>query len=126
MSDNQAEEVAIGRSGANGLLAVAVIELISATVMFFVIGEATPEPIELGVAYGLVAAFFGLYLWARQNPYPALCVGLGLFLLLHGLVALVDPATIVQGILIKIIVISVLVGAIRNLRAHRQFRRMAL
>ena len=55
------EEAALGRSGANGLLAVTILELIGTTVLFFVVAKESPDPVALGFSYGFVAIFAALY-----------------------------------------------------------------
>ncbi len=60
------EEAALGRSGANGLLAVTILELIGTTVMAFVLAPAPPPAFELVFAYGFVGVFAGL-----PNPLEA-------------------------------------------------------
>lgn len=113
------EEAALGRSGANGLLAVTILELIGTTVMAFVLAPAPPPAFELAFAYGFVGVFAGLYVWARSNPYPACITGLSLFIGLHLLAAIADPSSLAQGIIIKVVVISVLGSSIRNIQRYR-------
>lgn len=114
------EEATIGRSGANALLAVTLLELVGTTVLFFVVARSDPEPFELAFAYGIVAAFAGLYVWARSNPYPACIAGLGLYITIHLLAALVDPTSLYKGILVKVIVIGLLIKSIRSIQTYRE------
>ncbi|MEZ4449767.1 MAG: hypothetical protein R3B09_09815 [Nannocystaceae bacterium] len=123
LPEAQQEEALIGQSGANALLAVAILETLGTLLYFFVLERAPVEPVTASIAFGIVAAFFGLYFWARSNAYPALITGLCLFLGIHGLNALVNPASIFQGILMKVVVLVVLVGAIRNIRQHRAVKK---
>lgn len=113
------EEAALGRSGANALLAVTILELLGTSFMFFVMAPAPPPPIEIAIAYGIVAIFAGLYVWARSSPYPACIAGLSLYILIHLLSALVEPSSLAQGIIIKVVVVLVLVGSIRNIHRYR-------
>ncbi len=117
------EEVALGRSGANGLLAVTILEFIGTTFVSFLLSNHSPDPFQLVFAYGIDAVFAGLYLWARANPYPACIVGLVLYLTIHLLAAIADPASLYHGIVVKVVVISVLAGSIRNIHNHRAARR---
>jgi len=75
-----------------------------------------------GTLVGLTLLFFGLYLWARRNPFPAAVVGLVVFLSLHLLSAIIDPITICSGILIKVIIVAVLIKAVHAGYLHRQLR----
>lgn len=113
------EEAAIGRSGANALLAVTLLELVGTSVMFFVVAPRPPEPLELAFAYGIVAVFAGLHVWARSNPYPACITGLGLYITMHALAALADPASLVRGIIVKVIVVGLLIKAITSIQRYR-------
>lgn len=86
-------------------------------------------PLVLGfegdALYGqlVVAGIFAvLAVWALRAPLIASAVGLGLFVLLHGLEAIADPATIFNGILMKLIVIGALVSAVKGGLKHRAFR----
>lgn len=113
------EEAALGRSGANALLAVTGLELVGTSFMFFVMAPAPPPPLTLGIAYGIVAMFAGLYVWARSSPYPACIAGLALYLLIQLLGVLIEPSSLAQGILVKVIVVMVLVSSIRNIHRFR-------
>jgi len=118
------EEAALGRSGANALLAVTIIELIGTTVLFFVIAKEPPDPVALVVTYGIVAVFAALYVWARSNPYPALITGLCLYIAVQLLAAIAEPSSLYQGIIVKVVVLCVLGGSIRNLRQYRAHARV--
>jgi hypothetical protein len=113
------EEAALGRSGANGLLAVTILELIGTTVIFFVVSPTAPHPVEMAFAYGIVAIFAALYVWARSNPYPACITGLCLYIAIHLLAAVGDPTSLYKGLIVKVIVIGVLVSSIRNIQRYR-------
>lgn len=63
--------------------------------------------------YGLAVILLGLYFWSRKNPLPAIVTALAVYLVLQVLNAVLDPTTIYQGILIKVIIICVLFGGVR-------------
>jgi hypothetical protein len=71
------------------------------------------------VNYVLAAIMLGLYFWGRVKPLPALVSALFVFVTVHFVAALVDPATIVQGILVKVLVIVALIGGIKAALAQR-------
>jgi hypothetical protein len=77
---------------------------------------------ENWVLWSIAGLFVALAVWAMRAPLIASIVGLSVFVLLHVGDAFVDPSTIYKGILMKIIVIAVLVGAVRNGFKHREFR----
>lgn len=113
------EEAALGRSGANALLAVTILEALGTTVVFLFVAPGDPDLFTLVFAYGIVVLFAGLYVWARSSPYPACIAGLALYITIHLLAALADPQSLIQGILVKVIVIGLLVRSIGNIRRHR-------
>jgi predicted RNA-binding Zn-ribbon protein involved in translation (DUF1610 family) len=63
--------------------------------------------------YFLALVMFGLYLWARRSPFPAMITALCVYLAVMVLSAIVDPKTLVQGIVIKIIFIGALIAGIK-------------
>ena len=63
--------------------------------------------------YFLAIVMFGLYLWARTSPFPAMITALCVYLVVIVLNAVIDPKTIIQGIIIKIIFISALIAGIK-------------
>jgi hypothetical protein len=71
---------------------------------------------------GVGVIFLALYFWARKQPLPAAIVGLVLFITYVVLLAVLNPATIAQGILMKIIVIAVLVNSIQAGVKYRQLQ----
>lgn len=64
----------------------------------------------IGFATNLVISFIYLALafWSKEKPLIALLVGLLLYITIIVISAIVEPATLVQGILWKIIIISFL------------------
>ncbi|HZN39339.1 MAG TPA: hypothetical protein VFD82_11085 [Planctomycetota bacterium] len=66
------------------------------------------------VPIGLGVVFLGLYFWARKSPIPALATALGLFVTAHAVEAVVDPAAIVRGIIVKVFCVVGLLNGIRS------------
>lgn len=129
----QSEELARQVKKASGaLLAVAVLQTFFGAVLLLMNqgGASAIRNIPLTPAafigiFGVGILFFGLYLWARRSPFPAAICGLVIFVTVHALDALADPRTILQGILVKIIVIVVLARAVSAGVKHRQLMRNA-
>lgn len=71
----------------------------------------------------LAAIFFGLAWWCTKQPFAAAMVGLILYGGLHLVATIVDPSTLFQGIVVKVIVIAILVRAVRAGITHRHFMR---
>jgi hypothetical protein len=78
------------------------------------------QPIAYVIIFSVAAAFWGLFFWARKSPLPAAIVGLVLFITLHVVDAVADPATLLQGWIVKIIVVVVLSKAISAGLQHRR------
>lgn len=66
-----------------------------------------------GTNYFLAAVMFGLYLYSRKAPFPAMVTALCVYLAVIVLNSIIDPKTIIQGIVIKIICISALIAGIK-------------
>lgn len=118
------------------LLAVAILTTLGAFVIW-ALGGAMPGPDRQGaerldsvalaitvvITLGIAGAFFGLAFWARKNPLPASIVGLCLYGTIILVNAVLAPESLVQGIIVKIIVIAALVKAIQAGTKHRQLMR---
>jgi hypothetical protein len=63
--------------------------------------------------YFLALVMFGFYVWARRSPFPAMITALCVYLAVMVLSAIVDPKTLVQGLVIKIIFIGALIAGIK-------------
>jgi len=125
----QSEELRKKAKTASGaLLAVAILQTLGALVLPALLsstGEAAREEVVvMAVILGVIAAiFYGLWLWARQSPYPAAIVGLVLLVSLWLLDALIDPTALVRGIIIKIIILVVLIRAVKAGAEHRALKK---
>jgi len=61
------------------------------------------------VVNGILAVLMGvLWLWARRAPLPAIACALALYLVVQVVSAILDPSSIMKGIVIKLIAFSVL------------------
>jgi hypothetical protein len=63
--------------------------------------------------YVLALVMLGLWWWSRRSPMPAMVSALCVFLVVIAANAIVDPATLYHGIIIKILFIAVLIAGIR-------------
>ncbi len=109
------------------LIVVAVLSVIGGVVFFFILKSGPKEvadqaPVVLAINLVLAAIYAGLAIWARVNPLPAAIVGLVLFVSVHVISAVIDPMSIAQGIIVKIIIVVVLVKAIQAGVKYRQLR----
>ena len=60
----------------------------------------------------LAVIYFGLWLWSKKNVFAAALSALIIFITVIVVSAILDPSTIIQGILIKILVIVGLMSAV--------------
>ena len=115
------------KKAAGALLAVAIIQAAFGALFVFALMPrevpAETRNIILVSVFGIAAVFFALYFWARKQPLPASIVGLILFVTVHLLDAVADPAALVRGLLMKIIIIAILVNAIQAGVKYRQLQR---
>jgi cytochrome bd-type quinol oxidase subunit 2 len=73
------------------------------------------EPLEiLALNLVLAAIMAGLWVWGKRAALPAIIAALAVFVTVHVANALVDPATIVQGLAMKIIGTVILVRGVRS------------
>ncbi len=124
----QSEELAKqSRKAFGALLLVAILQVVVGTLIILAtnspavreqLGEADVTLVAI-IVYAVGAIFLGLAFWARRSPFPAAITGLVIFVTLHLLEALANPAAICQGVIIKVVVIVVLVRAISAGARHR-------
>jgi len=71
--------------------------------------EVRREPYQILIVNLVLAAIMGgLWVWARRAPLPAIACALALFVVVQLVSAVVDPSSIVKGILIKLIALAAL------------------
>lgn len=82
------------------------------------------------ILYGIIdwtiaAVFLGLGIWSYKKAFLAMIIGLSFYCLIILLLALVDPITIIQGIIWKILVIVWLSYGISTARAEEAKQKKA-
>jgi hypothetical protein len=77
----------------------------------------------IGFQTFFAAVFVGLALWTKYKPFAALLTALLFFIGIWVLGAILDPASIFQGIVVKIIVIVLLILGIRNAKEAEELRK---
>lgn len=107
------------RSASQSLVWVAGLMVLG---QLFVFGMGGGEDVlGLVVGLGIAALFFGFWRWSKRQPLAATASALGVFVTLHVANAVLDPATIAQGLIVKIVILVVLVRGVRAgviLRSH--------
>ena len=98
--------------------AVAILYVLGGLMFFFL----TQNTMVLVVNLVLAGIQAGLWLWAKQNLLPAAVTALVLFVTVHLASAVVDPSSLFQGIIVKVIFIVVLAQTIRTALEARALR----
>lgn len=121
------------KSAATALLITAILGVIGLFFLAVLFQQAENNPNEVvdwSVAKAMLIGqslfcltFFGLWIWARSSPLPAAIVGMVIFVSIHVVTAVIDPATIIQGIIFKIIILYMLCKAIGGGLKHRELMR---
>jgi hypothetical membrane protein len=81
------------------------------------------NPLKLvmaGIIILFAAAYVALAFWTKKKPYSAILTALILFISLEVLSFLLQPASIFQGWILKIIVILLLLLGLRNAKESQQ------
>ena len=106
------------KSGRNTLLVVGGLNIIP---LFIYLSQGDDLS---AIIQGIIAGIFlVLGLLATKFPYAALLSGMIFYLLVIGLSALVDPESIINGIIVKIIVIYYLFKGIRAAdKFHKKYK----
>lgn len=103
------------------LFVIAGIQLLP----IFTVGDLEDEIkwIVIGIYVFIAAVFAGFAFWAKYNPYSALLTAIIFFVALHVASAILDPLSIVKGIILKIVAIVLLINGIRNAKEARDLKR---
>lgn len=118
------------RTVTNTLAVLCVLQFIGSAVLLAVSRSGSFQPQEqrlflaMAITVGIAGAvFLGLSLWSRRSPLAAAIVGLVILITWWTADAVIQPLTILQGIIIKIIVIAALVRAIQAGVSYRALKR---
>lgn len=78
------------------------------------------EPMEVLILnLALAGIMGGLWLWGKRAPLPAIACALAIFIVVHVVNALIDPVSIVRGIIFKILAIAILTKGLKSALAAR-------
>jgi hypothetical protein len=113
------------RRAAGALLLVSILQVLGGILVVSLVnaaGEEVPPILYLSV-FGVAAVFFGLFLWARRNPFPAAIVGLVLYVTLLAVAAAANPLTILDWLL-NALIVAILISAIGAGQKYRNIERM--
>jgi len=104
----------------NILFAIAAIQLIGIYFAFQQFGLERTITIILSV--GVALLFFLLALWTKKKPFDAIIIGLVLYSVLVAANAILDPSTIIQGLIMKIGIYVLLISALSNAREVQRWK----
>lgn len=106
------------RQARNTLFAIGGI-----TFLYGLYEYATMPDMAVLVAYLILTAIYvTLGFWSQRKPLISLVLGLLVYLTIHVLSALVEPETIVKGIILKVVIIFFLVKGINSALHLRKSR----
>lgn len=77
------------------------------------------------IYFGLAILMAGLYFWARRSPFPAMLTGLCVYLVLIVGSGIVNPASLLSGILLKGFIVLALLAGVQSALAERTAQRQA-
>ena len=102
------------------LFLIAALQLIP----LFTLGDM-PEPartMSIVITLAISIVFAGFALWTSRKPYWAILGALIFYLLLLIVTGILEPATILQGIIFKVIGITLLVYALSNAKEVQRWK----
>lgn len=100
------------RKARNILYIIGALQLVA----LFTLGDLYGAELYLtaGVYIFFALVFAGLAFWTKWKPYTAILTGLIIYGGLILLSAIVEPETIIKGIILKIIAFSLLISGLKN------------
>jgi hypothetical protein len=85
-------------------------------------GDGLEMWISVGLTLCLSAVYLVLGFYTLEKPYTAIMIGLTLYILLIALSAIIEPMSVLRGIILKIIVIVLLVRGLGNARDAQRWK----
>jgi len=108
------------RKARNILFAIAAIQLIDIYLALEQYGMA--RTITFILSIGLALIFFLLGLWTKRKPYDAIITGIVVYSILIVGNAVFEPATILQGLILNIVIFALLVTALSNAKEAQSWK----
>jgi hypothetical protein len=101
------------RKATNSLYVVAGVFVVYAIVLYYVSPDTNSSLDLLLTNFALGIIFLLLGWWSTRKPVAALISGLSLFVALQVLNMIIDPTTIIKGIILKVFVIIYLIRGLQ-------------
>jgi FtsH-binding integral membrane protein len=118
-TDTKAMAVEVKKARSVMLLVVAVQVL---GVVYLLVTEGLDTAMMVGML-AFAALYVGLWAWCKRNPLAASIVGLVVFVVVHLVEALIDPAALARGLVILVGIVAALVWAVASGVRHRKLGR---
>ena len=90
------------------------ISAVYGIILYFTYVNEIEKIVALILSFILGGIYFSLGIWSKKKPLAAIVTGFIIYMLILILDALVDPKTILQGLILKIIVIGAFVTGIKG------------
>ena len=111
------------RQARNAIFAAAGILLLSVIIM---VGTAPAGydylMVDVAIWGAFIVAFVVLAFWTKKKPYTAIICALVLYIILIILNAIIDPTSIIKGIIFKIFVFGALFKGLKDAKEAQQMR----
>lgn len=103
------------------LFIIAALQLIP----IFTFDDSDPlvYQISVGLQIFIALAFAGMAFWTKYKPYAALITAMVFYVAIVLTAAIFEPSTLIQGALIKVIIIVLLARGIDNAKDARDMKR---
>jgi hypothetical protein len=80
----------------------------------------------MAVMLPFTCVYVGLLVWCKRQPLASSIVGLVVFVVVHLIEALIDPAALERGLVIIVVLTAALVWAVRSGLEHRKLAQPGL
>jgi FtsH-binding integral membrane protein len=108
------------RKAQSAMLLVVAVQVLG--VVYLSVTEELSTPM-MGIMLAIAAVYVGLWAWCKRNPLEASIVGLVVFVVIHAIEALLDPAALARGVVVIVGITAVLVWAVVGGMQHRKLAR---
>ena len=108
------------RNARNMLFVIAGLQLLP--LLFLGPLPASGRLLVAAISIFVSAVFFVLALWTKQKPYTALMTAFVVYLALIAINGFLDARTLVQGVIVKIIVVVLFIVGLRNARDAQRMK----
>ena len=92
------------------LVLLAAVQLIGGAIHY--VAGGLVEPMAIAFTFGLGVIFAALAIWARKDPLTAVLVGLGFWATCVVVEAILEPASLWNGVILKAVVIVMFANGI--------------